>query len=255
MTHGENSGGVVKRGIVKRLAEWLYPLYLSVFHPIRRNHWLIRKIFGVRLEGGETVSWDFTTLALKRVLRQRIRFRGAGGLSVLEIGVGQGALLSIFLARGPGVYADGVDVAPERVSSSVRVCRYNGLPLRIWQSDFFEHVEGRYDVIFWNAAYIPTGFGERHGLTARPDTGDQRAWDGGGDGAESIGRFLARAGQSLKPEGEILLGFNRFHVSPGRIMEGLPSAGLAAAGQISTLLNPSMVLILRIKGSDDKEDA
>jgi release factor glutamine methyltransferase len=169
--------------------------------------------------------------------------------SVLEIGVGQAALLCIYLVRTSGIRPDGIDIIADRVKQSQRIARYNSISLRLWQSDLFERVENKYDFIFWNASYIPTEFGKQYNLTHSSDLGDSRAWDGGSNGTDAIVRFLTRAPDYLTPQGEILLGVNRFYVPGETISRILKTTSLTLVDRISRLFNPSVVYVLHLKGT------
>lgn len=230
----------LKKNARKRIVNLLYPLYLAIAKAIRTQPLLIRQLFNVRLYNEKNISWDFTTLILKRALRTRIK----PNISVLEIGVGRAALLCIYLARSFNLKPDGVDIIPDRVESSLRIARYNNTPLNIWQSDFFERVENKYHLIFWNAAYIPTEFGTKHQLTHQEDLGDARTWDGGASGADTIDRFLSQAPQYLSVNGEILLGVNHFHISRENISRIIQNHSLTIIDLISRPFNPSLVYVL-----------
>jgi methylase of polypeptide subunit release factors len=230
----------LKRSFRNSIVNLLYPLYLSIAKSIRTHPLLIRRLFNVRLYNEKNISWDFTTLILKHALRKRLK----PNMSVLEIGVGRAALLCIYLARRLNIKPDGVDIIADRVDSSLRIARYNHTPLRIWQSDFFEQVENKYDLIFWNASYIPTGFGNKHHLTGQGDLGDTRAWDGGDSGAIAIARFLSQAPQYLSVNGEILLGVNHFHVPRETISRVIQAHSLTIIDLISRPFNPSLVYVL-----------
>lgn len=72
--------------------------------------------------------------------------------SILEMGVGSGAVL-LALARiyGPGRYV-GVDISPLAVESARKNAERNGIDVDIRQSDLFEAVRGeRFDAIVFNA--------------------------------------------------------------------------------------------------------
>jgi release factor glutamine methyltransferase len=233
----------LKKNSRKRIVNLLYPLYLAIAKLIRTQPLLIRCLFKVRLHNEKNISWDFTTLILKRALRKRIK----PDMSLLEIGVGRAARLCIYLARSFNLKPDGVDIIPDRVESSLRIAQYNHTPLRIRQSDFFEKVEKKYDLIFWNASYIPTGFGTKHHLTDRGDLSDARAWDGGNSGADAIDRFLSQAPHYLSVNGEILLGVNHFHVPSENISRVIQNHSLSIIDVISRPLNPSLVYVLAKK--------
>jgi methylase of polypeptide subunit release factors len=227
----------------KRVVKRLFPFYLPLAQFIRGHPLLIRWLFKVHLRKSDRVTWDFTTLVLKYALRKRVLKNG----SVLEIGVGQAALLSIYMARTFGIKADGIDIVADRVKHSKQVARYNSIPIRIWQSDFFQHVDNTYDLIHWNASYIPTDFGKEYNLTHRVELGNSRAWDGGSDGTDAINRFLSQAPFYLTPDGEILLGVNRFYVPQERITRIIQNSSLVVSDCISRPLNPSLVYVLRHK--------
>lgn len=72
--------------------------------------------------------------------------------SILEIGVGSGAVL-LALARvyGPGRYV-GVDIAPLAVETARKNAARNGIDVDIRESDLFSAVQGeRFDAIVFNA--------------------------------------------------------------------------------------------------------
>ncbi len=93
----------------QRLIKLAYPIYLSIAQRIRTNHTLIRFLFKVRLPKKSNVSWDFTTLVLKHALAKHI----SEDSKILEIGVGQAVLLSIFLMKKFNTSPDGTDIIPE----------------------------------------------------------------------------------------------------------------------------------------------
>lgn len=225
----------------------LFPVYNAVARRLRTNPLLIRYLFRVRLPMGVRPSWDWTTLALRRALAARI----VPGLSVLEIGVGEGALLAIYLTRAHDAAPDGVDILMDRVRSSQIVAHRNSASLRIWQSDLFDNVEGTYDLVYFNAAYIPTEFGETQDLTRRGGFDDPRAWDGGSDGTETVVRFLAAAPQFLNPHGEALLGVNNFYVPDARMSEIIRASRLSLVKRYTIPLNPSSAYLLRRREDSD----
>ena len=227
-----------------RMARWLFPVYLRGARWLRENHFLIRRLFGVRLPRDAVVSWDWTTLVLKRALTSRL----SRGQSVLEVGVGQGALLTLLIARRCGVAVDGIDILPERVHSAQSIVAHNNASIRIWQSDLFDHVTDRYDCIFFNAAYIPTEFGANQQLTERGAFTDDRAWNGGDSGTEIMVRFLAGASDVLTPGGEVLLGLSNFYVPDALMQKVIAASPLDFVTRFTTFANPSAVYVLRRGG-------
>lgn len=215
----------------------LYPLVKR----LRARPFVVRALFGVRLPAGAAPSWDTTTLALRLVLARR----GRGARSVLELGVGEAALLSIFLARRLGIAVEGVDVSPARVESSRRVAAHNAVSVRVGQSDLFEAVEGRYDLIFSNPPYVPTAAGHALELTARAGFESDRVWDGGEDGTAVLARILSEAPPHLAERGLLLVGVQDFHVPDGVILRRVAEAGFEVVSREKPWFLPSVVWVLR----------
>jgi methylase of polypeptide subunit release factors len=231
------------------LIRLFFPLYFFVVKWVRSSRLLTRILFHTRLPKGIRISWDFTTLVLRRALKKHCK----AGSSVLEIGVGNGALLCIFLARRFGILPDGVDVAPERVESARRIVSFNLLSLDIRQSDLFAEVRQPYDLIFFNSVYIPTGFGETHELERRRQYDDTRGWDGGADGTETIDRFLSQAKDALSEKGNVLLGVNNFYLPDAHVKKMIDTHKWKLIDRTRMALNPSSVYILTPQREDPNE--
>ena len=215
----------------------LYPL----IRWLRRRPPVVRWLFGVRLPPGTVADYDTTTLALRRSLARS----GRGARSVLEVGVGQAALLAAFVARRFGVTVDGVDVSPPRVESSRRVAEFNRLPVRVWRSDLFSAVEGRYELIFSNPPYVPTAAGRALGLTAAAGFEGDQVWDGGADGTAVLARLLAGAPARLEPSGRLLVGVQEHYVGDETVRRLADAAGLEVVSREQPALSPSVVWVLR----------
>jgi methylase of polypeptide subunit release factors len=226
---------------------FVYPLYFRLVQIPRENHAVIRLLFKVRVPKGMRVTWDFTDLALRRALN---KYKPTSG-SALEIGTGMGAVLTNYLRSISSLKLDGVELIAERVKSSQAVSDYNRSGARVWQSDLFQNVEGKYDLVFHNAAYMPKGL-VKDVLSGIGRT-DDRFWHGGEEVASSMTRFFAQAAEHLNPGGTVMLGANNFYV-PDEKITGLIKAGpLKLIDRVTMTFNPSSVYVLRIKEkTDDK---
>ena len=108
---------------------------------------------------------------------------------VLDVGTGSGIQAKTALEKTNEVIA--IDIDPEAVAHAKKQ------GIRAIISDLFEQVEGTFDLIIFNAPYLPAMKGEQ------PEIARQVA--GGKKGNEIIERFLKDASAYLKPQGKILL--------------------------------------------------
>lgn len=112
---------------------------------------------------------------------------------VLDMGTGSGILAAEASKHANKVIGADID------AQAVDYCKnkYNIDNLYFLQSDLFENIEGKFDLILFNAPYLPSD-------PRAPDI----ALDGGKRGYEVIQRFLGQAKGFLKTEGIILLLFS-----------------------------------------------
>ncbi|HLC55579.1 MAG TPA: HemK2/MTQ2 family protein methyltransferase [Candidatus Nanoarchaeia archaeon] len=107
---------------------------------------------------------------------------------VLDMGAGSGIQARTALQRTRDVLA--VDINPEAVEH----CKEQGIPAL--QSDLFDKVEGKFDVIIFNPPYLPRD--------EREDKESSLITTGGKKGSEVLERFMNNAGLYLADEGKIL---------------------------------------------------
>jgi release factor glutamine methyltransferase len=110
---------------------------------------------------------------------------------VLEIGCGSG-----FISQelGPKVaFLLATDINPH----AVRAARARGV--EVIRADLFRGIKGRFDLILFNAPYLPTQPEERTGHWI------DRALDGGESGRETVDRFIEDLSGHLRPGGRALL--------------------------------------------------
>jgi release factor glutamine methyltransferase len=127
-------------------------------------------------------------------------------LRILDLGTGSGAIVVTLLAELPGATA----VASDLSAAALRVAKDNAEALgvanraRFVQANWFDGVDGQFDLIISNPPYIPLG--DIAGLAADVREFDPpRALDGGPDGLEAYRRIARGAGGHLAPKGHIIL--------------------------------------------------
>ncbi len=116
--------------------------------------------------------------------------------TVLEIGIGTG-IVSLFLAKIAG-HVTGVDINPTAVRLAGKNAELNSITnVKIFKSDLFEKIRGKFDLIVFNLPYVPT-----EEKTGEPIAA---AWDGGADGRKVTDRFLKQAIAHIKDGGRIVV--------------------------------------------------
>lgn len=118
---------------------------------------------------------------------------------VLEIGCGSG-IVSIAASHKAGCVTC-VDINPDAVKCTLDNIKLNNKNnITVFESDLFENITGRYDLIIFNTPYLPV-------VEEEYDINDDysKAWDGGVDGRKVIDCFLKEVSLYLKKNGRIQL--------------------------------------------------
>lgn len=102
------------------------------------------------------------------------------------MGTGSGILAKKAASLGAKVTA--VDINPEAVAAA------KALGIEAMQSDLFENVPGKFDLIIFNSPYLPED----------PNDMESRQW-ASGENSETIGRFLSGAKEHLSERGRVLI--------------------------------------------------
>lgn len=129
------------------------------------------------------------------------------GSRVLDMCTGSGVLGLLAAPRAREVLL--VDDDPAAVEAARANARRNGLAnVRALQSDLFQGVEGRFDLILFNPPYLPQGEGAEElylydELQKKWRNVGFHAWDGGPDGRAVIDRFLDSFEPHLAPGGRL----------------------------------------------------
>lgn len=127
-------------------------------------------------------------------------------LRLLDLGTGSGCILTTLLAELPNASGVGTD----RCQGALRVAEENAMALgvadraRFARADWFDGLNGRYDIIVSNPPYIASA--EIDGLAPEVARHDPRtALDGGPDGLDAYRRIARDAVRFLVPGGSVLV--------------------------------------------------
>ena len=151
-----------------------------------------------------------TETVVERALRD---FPEGQAFSVLDLGVGSGAILLAILAERPAAKGLGVDVSEEALAVARENAANLGLAARaaLLRGDWTTGLaDGGFDLVVSNPPYIPSADIE----TLEPEVRDhepRRALDGGPDGLDAYRRLAPEILRVLKPGGRfaVEIGFDQ----------------------------------------------
>lgn len=124
---------------------------------------------------------------------------------VLDLGLGSGCILLTLLAERGSARGVGADISEEALALAAQNAAALAVMDRVemCRSDWFEAVEGRFDLIVANPPYI--ALDEMDGLAAELAHEPRLALTDEGDGLEAYRRITAGVGAHLAPGGRLLL--------------------------------------------------
>ncbi|WP_114389676.1 peptide chain release factor N(5)-glutamine methyltransferase [Notoacmeibacter marinus] len=132
------------------------------------------------------------------------------GVRILDLGTGTGAVALALLAELPEAHALGVDLSEEALRIAERNAAINKLERRFstQQADWFDGLDGLFDLIVSNPPYIESNAIEELDRTVR-DHDPHLALDGGVDGLAAYRAIAAEAAAYLRPGGVVAVEIGR----------------------------------------------
>lgn len=138
------------------------------------------------------------------ILAEEARKQLYPGDRVLDLCTGSGCILLSLLYACPKTKGTGADISREALEVARENSRRLKLPADFIQSDLFENITGRFQMIVSNPPYIPSDGIES--LMEEVRRYDPRlALDGGADGLDFYRRLLKESPEYLTPGGALLL--------------------------------------------------
>lgn len=128
---------------------------------------------------------------------------GLNNPAILEIGPGSGAISATIAMENPESSVTGADISNEALAvCEINKEKYKISNLQFINSDVFENIGGKYDIIFSNPPYIKTE--DMNNLQIEVKQEPTLALDGGKDGLYFYRKIVAESREYLKPNGYLL---------------------------------------------------
>lgn len=142
------------------------------------------------------------------------------GMSILDMCTGSGCILLSLLHYSNDCAGTGCDISEKALAVAEENARKLSLEAVFLQSDLFENIKGKYDVIVSNPPYIPTEVI----ATLMEEVRDHEpvtALDGRADGLYFYRRIMKEAGNFLYPGGMLFfeIGFDQAQAVSGLMKE------------------------------------
>lgn len=208
---------------------------------VRSQPLIIKLLFSIKIHKGIVIHYDTTTILFRKALKKEVKNQD----KVLEMGIGQAALLSLYLAKTKKIIPHGVDISTNRVKDSSSTAQLNSVEVDFRQSDLFSNVHNIYDVIFFNPPYVHTSAGLALNLTKRLELESDAPWNGGIDGTAVLKKFIECSNPHLAPTGKLMIGVQDFYVRDSVIKEMAGLSNYYIHNTVSSLLNPSKIYVLK----------
>lgn len=198
---------------------------------------------------GLTFLTDTSTLIPRQdteTLVEEVLLHLHDGMEILDVCTGSGCILLSLLKYSNDCIGVGCDLNPNAVLLAQKNAEMLGLDATFVQSDLFEHIEGKYDMIVSNPPYVETAVIETLDMVVKgyePHT----ALDGGADGLDFYRRLVTQAKPFLRKEGMLFfeIGYNQAE-SVSRL--------LAEAGYIEVTVKKDLAGLDRVVYATYMED-
>ena len=136
------------------------------------------------------------------LLQEQVKKYAKKEMKVLDVGTGTGIQAITAAKQGADVMA--VDINPKAVELAKKNAELNNVKINILESDLFLNVKGKFDLIIFNAPYLPSD---------EPPVKQTELWEGVKDpawsgGKELIMKFIKEAKKYLNKDGKIIIVFS-----------------------------------------------
>lgn len=187
---------------------------------------------------------DSETLVDTALPLVRTALSDRGSCNIVDLGTGSGAICLALLAEAPGATGVGTDISEAALETARTNALRNGLSERFSTAcgDWFEAVDGRFDLIVSNPPYIRSADIASLDPEVR-DFDPHAALDGGADGLDAYRLIAAGADRHLHQDGWIVVetGFDQHRA----VISIFAACHFDCADRVRDLAGNDRVLVFR----------
>ena len=183
-------------------------------------------------------TWDLTSLVLKKTLDRHFN---KNFKSYLDIGCGHVALFGQYVKRKhPRTKVTSSEKYPKVIDSAKRNIFANKHQIKLVQSNLFENINSKFDLITANLPYVPKKI--KHNI--KKGTVRYNSRYSGEDGTQLSKIFLSSAYKYLNKNGKIFFGVNCFYISEKKCLQMINEHNYRVYDVIGKKCNTAKVFIL-----------
>ena len=205
-----NDGGNSLRNLQKGLSA-------NTRNIVRKDSNILKDIFDLKsnsLLDGDCGYWDSTTLSLTLIIEEFIRKKRYS--TYLDLGCGPYATLGCFVKKKfPEVSVTSVDINIERVYSAKKFASFNNLEISCLQSNLFESINNKFELISFNPPYIRSDFDDLEKLELSEEETKSGIYHESKN--NPIFRFVNDYSKFLESDGLAMLGINNYFISDSQM--------------------------------------
>jgi len=210
---------------------------------LRQSSKVANALFGIQSVEASSIFFDHKTLVLKATLDKHVQ----EGVTLLEIGPGCMATLSVYLAKHKGAKVVAAEINRDFIRTGTNSARINGVELEILESDIASNIEGEYDLVFWNIPFVTSN--PRHLDSIAPGLFDELKGYAteADDGTNLIRRFLDEVPRILSIRGKAIFASNTFYVPQDKILAIIEGSKFNLVEIVTQENNTSVAFVLELK--------
>ena len=207
--------------------------YLFVLNILRSSKLFTYILWGIKIDKFcHTTFWDLTSLVIKKelsIVKEK---------KYLDMGCGQFAILGQFYKkRNVNSKIISVDIYDDLVENSLRNSRINKNDIQIIQSNLFDNINDKFDLITFNPPYVP--------LKKDDKVKYSKIRYSANAGTETMSLFLKKAQYFLSNDGKIILGVNSYYVDKEKCLSLIKDYGYDIKKITKILLNSSIAFTIQ----------
>ena len=188
-----------------------------------------REFFGIdfTVRPGVLIPRPETELLVEKAMELARRYESP---AIVDIGTGCGAIAISLALNLPAARVCATDISPEALAVARENCLKHGVKVELVQGDLLEPLPGPWDIIVANLPYVRSAE-----LGRLIDFEPRLALDGGEDGLDVIEPLCRPAGETLKPDGCLLLeiGQGQSILVTELLRQAFPEAGVEAFSDLA----------------------